>query len=99
MRSSLRPQCIDCGETDREKFYAHPTKKTGVQSRCKQCDNKNRVQRCVGTVAWEQRRHTASAWSHPEFWTDDEILGWEILADLEAEFGPHSPSPPFPVWQ
>ena len=40
-----------------------------------------------------------TSWSHPEFWTDDEIIGWEILADLEAAFGPMVyPTPPFPVF-
>lgn len=41
----FRPRCIDCGETDKAKFYAHPTSRTGCQSRCKACDNKNRMAR------------------------------------------------------
>lgn len=40
-----KPRCADCGETDRRKFYAHPTNPTGVQARCKACDNLARVER------------------------------------------------------
>jgi hypothetical protein len=40
-----------------------------------------------------------TAWSHPESWSDDEIIGWEILAELEAAFGPMIyPEPSGPVF-
>lgn len=39
------PKCPDCGETDRLKFYAHPTNPSRCQKRCKVCDNINRVER------------------------------------------------------
>lgn len=41
------PNCLDCGETDRTKFYRHPTSKTGVQARCKRCDNAHRYARSI----------------------------------------------------
>ncbi len=37
------PKCADCGETDRRKFYAHPTTASGCQRRCKPCDNTKRM--------------------------------------------------------
>lgn len=41
--SIYKPKCIDCGETNRAKFYSHPTSRSGCQSRCKPCDNKKRM--------------------------------------------------------
>lgn len=65
------PKCISCGETRREMFYRHPSSKTGVQSRCKRCDNRVRqhgirgaktappAQRCeiCGAVGFATRSH------------------------------------------
>lgn len=41
----------------------------------------------------------SNAWSVPEAWTCDEMLRDEILARLEAEFGPMTyPEPRESVW-
>lgn len=50
-----RPTCLDCGERDRRKFYAHPTSQTGVQSRCKRCDNAKRI--AYQRAARDERLH------------------------------------------
>lgn len=65
------PKCIACGETRRELFYRHPSSKTGVQSRCKRCDNRVRMhgirgaqsappaQRCAicGAIGFSTKSH------------------------------------------
>jgi hypothetical protein len=48
------PSCVDCPERDPSKFYAHPTSATGRQSRCKACDNRNRINRKTPKVTRER---------------------------------------------
>lgn len=56
------PKCVDCGETRRDRFYAHPNNPSGCQRRCKPCDNADRVARSPGTRRLKTREQEALLW-------------------------------------
>lgn len=55
-KAKREPVCIDCGERDRAKFYAHPTNPTGCQRRCKACDNAKRIANVRKSSGWTTRK-------------------------------------------